>query len=318
MMGIYMMIANVLLLNLLIAMFSNTFRKVQDNTDKHWHFQRYSLINEYYNRPVLFPPLILLAHIYLLFGFICESCCCKVMKKQRRKFKNERELIKWENVIAHAFHRKRELEDVADLEHKVDSTHNIIEEIQQQLEVKIPPRLDSRLTHIEEIQQQLEVKISSRLDNRLTNIEEIQQQLEVKIPPRLDSRLTNIEEILQQLKVKIEPRLDRRLNIIEKQLESTQKSLEWIISTLQNNSVKENKPAEPAQERYEDDILKFFSQRLSVIRASVLVLYPVEKKHKQSAVENKISSLPKERFRRRSKSHFLHFSKSKNACVKKL
>ncbi|XP_052805159.1 transient receptor potential cation channel subfamily M member-like 2 isoform X2 [Mya arenaria] len=256
MMGIYMMIANVLLLNLLIAMFSNTFRKVQDNTDKHWHFQRYSLINEYYNRPVLFPPLILLAHIYLLFGFICESCCCKVMKKQReetencfcRKFKNERELIKWENVIAHAFHRKRELEDVADLEHKVDSTHNIIEEIQQQLEVKIPPRLDSRLTHIEEIQQQLEVKISSRLDNRLTNIEEIQQQLEVKIPPRLDSRLTNIEEILQQLKVKIEPRLDRRLNIIEKQLESTQKSLEWIISTLQNNSVKENKPAEPAQE----------------------------------------------------------------------
>jgi hypothetical protein len=33
---IYMIIVNVLLLNLLIAMFSSTFQKIQDNTDEIW------------------------------------------------------------------------------------------------------------------------------------------------------------------------------------------------------------------------------------------------------------------------------------------
>ncbi|WAR05104.1 TMP2L-like protein [Mya arenaria] len=87
MMGIYILLANVLLLNLLIAMFSNTFEKVQDNADKHWFFQRFSLIHEYYTRPVLFPPLILLAHIFLVFRFVCESCCRGAMKKEREETK---------------------------------------------------------------------------------------------------------------------------------------------------------------------------------------------------------------------------------------
>ncbi|WAR05192.1 TRPM2-like protein [Mya arenaria] len=231
MMGIYMLLANVLLLNLLIAMFSNTFQKVQDNTDKHWHFQRYSLIHEYYTRPVLFPPLILLSHIFLLLRFIFESCCCKAMKKQRRetendfrrKFKNERELIQWENVIADAFHQKRELEDVQSLEHKVDSTHNIIHDL---------------VTRIEEIQEQQHAlplttsQSSDATENRVMPLSP--QSIEVKIPPRLESRLTSME----------------------KQLESTQKSLEWIISALQK-SMKENRPSEPAPE-------ELFAQRLKV------------------------------------------------------
>ena len=46
--GLYMLIANVLLLNLLIALFSNTFEQIQANAEKYWKFQRYSLIREYY------------------------------------------------------------------------------------------------------------------------------------------------------------------------------------------------------------------------------------------------------------------------------
>ncbi|XP_030849301.1 transient receptor potential cation channel subfamily M member 2-like isoform X2 [Strongylocentrotus purpuratus] len=47
----YMMISNVLLLNLLIAMFSYTFSAIQDNTDTISKIQRYRLIIEYFNRP---------------------------------------------------------------------------------------------------------------------------------------------------------------------------------------------------------------------------------------------------------------------------
>ena len=39
--GLYMLFANVLLLNLLIAMFSNTFTKIEDDAERYWMFERY-------------------------------------------------------------------------------------------------------------------------------------------------------------------------------------------------------------------------------------------------------------------------------------
>ncbi|KAH3703778.1 hypothetical protein DPMN_078825 [Dreissena polymorpha] len=115
-MGVYVLLANVLLLNLLIAMFSYTFTKVQDNTDKHWCFQRYSLIYEYYERPVLCPPLIMLTQLYLLVRYIVTSLCGSRLKHQDssndfisgRKLKHDRELVQWEDVIADAYHQKKE------------------------------------------------------------------------------------------------------------------------------------------------------------------------------------------------------------------
>ncbi|XP_064607537.1 transient receptor potential cation channel subfamily M member-like 2 isoform X2 [Liolophura sinensis] len=69
----YMLLTNVLLLNLLIAMFSNTFQAVQDNADLHWHFQLYKLTQEYYDRPVLPPPFIVIVHLFRLARW-CVKC----------------------------------------------------------------------------------------------------------------------------------------------------------------------------------------------------------------------------------------------------
>ncbi|KAL3836759.1 hypothetical protein ACJMK2_022176, partial [Sinanodonta woodiana] len=73
MLGAYMLMCNILLLNLLIAMFSFTFENVQKNSYLFWSFQQYSLINEYANRPILAPPLIILEHLYQLCKWI-RSC----------------------------------------------------------------------------------------------------------------------------------------------------------------------------------------------------------------------------------------------------
>ncbi|XP_070295673.1 transient receptor potential cation channel subfamily M member 2-like [Salvelinus sp. IW2-2015] len=62
---VYLLFANILLLNLLIAIFNYTFQEVQENTDTIWKFQRYELIKEYHSRPAAPPPLILLSHIFL-------------------------------------------------------------------------------------------------------------------------------------------------------------------------------------------------------------------------------------------------------------
>ncbi|XP_060705249.1 transient receptor potential cation channel subfamily M member 4a isoform X2 [Hemiscyllium ocellatum] len=62
---IFLLIANILLVNLLIAMFSYTFNKVQEKSDTYWKFQRYNLVVEYHKRPALAPPFIILSHIHI-------------------------------------------------------------------------------------------------------------------------------------------------------------------------------------------------------------------------------------------------------------
>ncbi|XP_033100603.1 transient receptor potential cation channel subfamily M member-like 2 [Anneissia japonica] len=71
----YMLFSNVLLLNLLIAMFSYTFSAVQDNTDQYWKYQRYEIISEYFSRPPLAPPFIAVSHIYILVTYILRTFC---------------------------------------------------------------------------------------------------------------------------------------------------------------------------------------------------------------------------------------------------
>lgn len=66
-MTLYLLVANILLLNMLIAVFNNTFTKVKNISDKIWKFHRYSMIVEYEFRPILPPPLIILNYIPMIF-----------------------------------------------------------------------------------------------------------------------------------------------------------------------------------------------------------------------------------------------------------
>ncbi|XP_052253944.1 transient receptor potential cation channel subfamily M member-like 2 isoform X2 [Dreissena polymorpha] len=203
-MGVYMMFANVLLLNLLIAMFSYTFQRVQDNTDKHWCFQRYSLIYEYYTRPVLCPPLILFIHIILLFKYIATLLCCKTLQNQeadndfRRKFKHERELVQWENVIADAYHQKREQNEFQSMEFKVTSSNDTLKAL---------------INRIDDLQEQQHQFGQLSLTAGPAEVRDLVTPLsptsvEVKLPPKLDSRLAGLEQQIQ-----------------------------WIVETLKKNSL---------------------------------------------------------------------------------
>uniref|UniRef100_A0A8W8JN38 Ion transport domain-containing protein n=1 Tax=Magallana gigas TaxID=29159 RepID=A0A8W8JN38_MAGGI len=63
-MAAFLLLTNVLLLNLLIAMFSDTVKKVHDNSEMEWKFHRFFLVYEYYNKPFLFQPLNILVYIF--------------------------------------------------------------------------------------------------------------------------------------------------------------------------------------------------------------------------------------------------------------
>nr|KAG5702764.1 hypothetical protein BaRGS_003638 [Batillaria attramentaria] len=65
--ALFMILTNILLVNLLIAMFSYTFQQVQDNSLKVWRFNRLALVFEYFDRPTLVPPIIIVNHIFRVF-----------------------------------------------------------------------------------------------------------------------------------------------------------------------------------------------------------------------------------------------------------
>ncbi|XP_067459474.1 transient receptor potential cation channel subfamily M member 2-like isoform X1 [Thunnus thynnus] len=101
MLCVYLLFANILLLNLLIAIFNFTFQEVQDNTDKIWKFQRYELIKEYHSRPAAPPPFIIFSHLYLFIRNV-------VLHKPPIKYKEfkdelpqteEEELLSWKALM---------------------------------------------------------------------------------------------------------------------------------------------------------------------------------------------------------------------------
>ncbi|KAK7496878.1 hypothetical protein BaRGS_00011858 [Batillaria attramentaria] len=73
-MCIYLLIANILGVNLLIARFNATFIRNNAYSREIWMFQRYQLIIEYEMRPVLPPPMIIITHMYLAMKYICRRC----------------------------------------------------------------------------------------------------------------------------------------------------------------------------------------------------------------------------------------------------
>ena len=70
---IYMVIANVLLINLLIAMFSSTYERVEENTDQIWKYQRYRLVNEYTDGRIFPPPINFIDYVVYLFIYLKKN-----------------------------------------------------------------------------------------------------------------------------------------------------------------------------------------------------------------------------------------------------
>ncbi|KAK1161610.1 transient receptor potential cation channel subfamily M member 5-like isoform X1 [Acipenser oxyrinchus oxyrinchus] len=131
---IFLLVTNVLLLNLLIAMFSYTFQVVQGNADIFWKFQRYNLIVEYFSRPSLAPPFIIISHISQV---ICSMFKNAEPKQEllERDFPEglDQKLMTWEtvqkeNYLANLEKEERESseERLKKTSHKVDSLLKII------------------------------------------------------------------------------------------------------------------------------------------------------------------------------------------------
>ncbi|KAE8277274.1 Transient receptor potential cation channel subfamily M member 1 [Larimichthys crocea] len=72
-MACYLLVANILLVNLLIAVFNNTFFEVK-SIQPGVEVPALSVIMTFHDRPILPPPLIVLPHIYIVLRRLCCRC----------------------------------------------------------------------------------------------------------------------------------------------------------------------------------------------------------------------------------------------------
>ncbi|XP_063806645.1 transient receptor potential cation channel subfamily M member 2-like [Pseudophryne corroboree] len=154
-MCLYLLIANILLLNLLIAMFSYTFSDVESHADQLWKFYRFGLIKEYNERPVAPPPFILFAHLYLVLKHVFCVRPARGHKLLRRMLDEGQEssLLSWESYMKDNYQQMQQQQDEQSQENLVKGTAESVSAVLRLLQVEKGDeghQLEGRLAALEE------------------------------------------------------------------------------------------------------------------------------------------------------------------------
>ncbi|XP_029463786.1 transient receptor potential cation channel subfamily M member 2 [Rhinatrema bivittatum] len=118
---LYLLFTNILLLNLLIAMFNYTFQQVQEHTDQIWKFQRHDLIEEYQGRPPAPPPFILFNHLHLFIKRVILHKSTPRYKQLKEKLEKNEEaaLLSWETYLNENYLQHLQYQLKQSTEHKI-------------------------------------------------------------------------------------------------------------------------------------------------------------------------------------------------------
>lgn len=78
--AVYMMVANILIVNVLIAVFNGVYAEVDAMSLEVWLFQRFNFVMEVEGKHLLPPPLMIISHLYEILIWLyrkIKSCLCE-------------------------------------------------------------------------------------------------------------------------------------------------------------------------------------------------------------------------------------------------
>ncbi|CAG0913584.1 unnamed protein product [Notodromas monacha] len=159
----YLLMTNVLLINLLIAVFNNIFDGTNSISRQIWMYQRYSVIMEYEQKPFLPPPFIFLAYFWF-FGRFCIRRWTGKEKTFGRGLK--------------LFLDQVSLERVNDFEE--ESLDTYCEDMKRKEQESVPERIKA---------------MCEKTENISLKVNEIMQRVDVELAG-LDMRLARMELVL--------------------------------------------------------------------------------------------------------------------------
>ncbi|XP_063963510.1 transient receptor potential cation channel subfamily M member 1-like [Lytechinus pictus] len=141
--AIYLLIGNVLLLNLLVAIFSRIFEDIQANSLVIWRFEYYFLVMEFKDKSWLPPPLNVIYHFYTLLRWVCRFCIRTCTEKSDNEVHEKRKLEEinlhlFERECAAEFRRDRAEDQDEDLEQRMERMEKKIDELGEAISHLIP------------------------------------------------------------------------------------------------------------------------------------------------------------------------------------
>ncbi|KAH8336679.1 hypothetical protein KR059_000857 [Drosophila kikkawai] len=168
-MSMYLLIANILLINLLIAVFNNIFNEVNSVSHQVWMFQRFTVVMEYQQKPVLPPPFIALCHFYSLLKYcVRKAKGLEVQRDNGLKLFLEKDdlerLYDFEEECVEGFFHEQEIilnqstdERVKNTTERVETMSQKIEDINQKenIQTATVQNIEFRLRKMEESSEQI-------------------------------------------------------------------------------------------------------------------------------------------------------------------
>ncbi|XP_068615415.1 transient receptor potential cation channel subfamily M member 1-like [Brachionichthys hirsutus] len=177
-MACYLLVANILLVNLLIAVFNNTFFEVKSISNQVWKFQRYQLIMTFHDRPILPPPLIIFSHLYILFSRLIRRCARKRQDgeldekdrglKLRLNPEELKNLYEFEEQCVEEYFREKEDEQQSSSDERIKVTSERVE------------NMSMRLEEVNERENTMKASLQT-VDLRLAQLEEIHGRMAVAL-----------------------------------------------------------------------------------------------------------------------------------------
>ncbi|RVE51394.1 hypothetical protein evm_003949 [Chilo suppressalis] len=167
-MTIYLLVANILLINLLIAVFNNIFNEVNEVSHQVWMFQRFTVVMEYEQKPVLPPPFIIFCHIYATCKWVTRN-----VSHQRFQYDNGLKL----------FLEKEDMERLYDFEEEC------VEGYFREQEVKLSNSIEERVRNT-----------TDRVEHITTKMEDLNQKANCQIQSvqSVEFRLRKLEDVTEQ------------------------------------------------------------------------------------------------------------------------
>ncbi|KAG7227474.1 hypothetical protein INR49_005288 [Caranx melampygus] len=172
MLCVYLLFANILLLNLLIAIFNFTFQEVQDNTDRIWKFQRYELIKEYHSHPAAPPPFIIFSHLYLFIRnvVLCRPLAVCTDFKNTLEQSEEEELLSWEALMKDRYLLSTQQEQIQSTERRILDTVQKVTAIAERLEREEEGSFDNMVARLARLEEQVAVQSTRALQWIMENL----------------------------------------------------------------------------------------------------------------------------------------------------
>ncbi|XP_070540273.1 transient receptor potential cation channel subfamily M member-like 2 [Ptychodera flava] len=136
--AVYLIIGNLLLLNILIAIFSGVYQRIEANSRREWRHKRYFLVREYQEKPSLPAPFSICIYIYRIIKYCFSKC-------QKQGVNND-------ILYLHGTNVDDERRNLNELELKCLDSYKRRQQQKEQpsLETKLS-QLEKRLKHMERI-----------------------------------------------------------------------------------------------------------------------------------------------------------------------